>query len=132
MPGVRPWIVLATFLFVALAVGCSGGTPHIELPTTSYDFGPIPQGEVATVQLPVRNTGQGDLHIEAVSTSCGCTSAYVEPQVIPAGGEGTLTVRYDSSVHPDSGPVRRIVYIASDDPQAPEVEVEITAQVQAP
>lgn len=120
------------FVVTGLLVGYNRGQPAIELPQTAYDFGDIPQGRVATIQLPVRNVGQKDLHIQSVSTSCGCTSAQVEPMTIPPAGEGTLTINYDSGLHPDKGPIFRIIYIASDDPEMPEATVEIRANVQVP
>jgi len=124
--------LLTGILVVGLLVGCSRGQPAIELPQTAHDFGEIPQGEVATVQLRVRNVGEKDLHIESVSTSCGCTSAKVEPMTIPPDGEATLTINYNSGLHPDKGPIFRIIYITSDDPEMPEATVEIRADVKAP
>jgi len=115
-----------------LIAGCSSGQPAIEVPQTSYNFGQVQQGEVVTIELPVRNVGQKELRIESVSTSCGCTSAEVEPMTIPPQGEGTLTIRYNSGLHPDKGPIFRIVYITSNDPERPEVQVEIRGEVKAP
>ncbi len=128
----RMGLLIAGLLLAGLLVGCRRGQPAIELPETNHDFGEIQQGEVATIQLPVRNTGTKDLHIESVSTSCGCTSARVEPMTIPPEGEGTLTINYDSGVHPDKGPVWRIIYITSDDPDMPEATVEIRGMVNVP
>jgi len=122
-------------LIMGLAVvlaACSRGAPDIEVETTRHDFGDIQQGTVATLDIPVRNTGTADLRIEAVVTSCGCTTATLHPQVIPPGGEGTLSVRYDSGLHPDKGMIRREVYIASNDPDEPEVTVVLTANVVVP
>ncbi|MFQ5846519.1 MAG: DUF1573 domain-containing protein [Candidatus Methylomirabilales bacterium] len=121
-------VLLGTFVLA----GCGGGQPDITVASTRHDFGPVKQGQVATADIAVRNTGKGDLKIESVSTSCGCTSARVQPDVIPAGGEGRLIIRYDSGVHPDRGPVQRHIYIASNDPDEAEVEVIITADVQPP
>ncbi|MFQ6015555.1 MAG: DUF1573 domain-containing protein [Anaerolineae bacterium] len=126
------WILLAALTIVVLMAGCSNAQPDIDLPSTFHDFGEVDQGDVVTVELAVLNKGQADLHIESVSTSCGCTTASVQPQVIPAGSQGTLTVSYDSGLHPDSGSVRRFIYIASNDPDEAEVEVEVVAKVLAP
>jgi hypothetical protein len=130
----KTWIgvLVAGVLLLGLLAGCKGGQPAIDLPQTEHNFGEVQQGEVATVQLPVRNAGQKDLHIESVATSCGCTSAKVEPMTIPPNGEATLTINYNSGLHPDKGPIFRIVYIDSDDPQMPEVTVEIRADVRVP
>ena len=122
------WLLIS---LLALAA-CRSRPPDISVATTRYDFGAIQQGEVVVAEISVRNAGQGELKIEAVSTSCGCTTARVEPEVIPPGGEGRLIVQYNSGAHPDSGAVQRYVYIASNDPDEPEVQVIITAEVQAP
>lgn len=124
--------IAALLLMGLLAAGCATGKPKLELPQTQHDLGEIRQGEVVTVTFPVRNVGEKDLRIESVTTSCGCTSATVEPMVIPPQGEATLTVQYDSGLHPDEGPIWRIVYIATDDPETPEAQVEIRANVVAP
>lgn len=115
-----------------LLTACGRGQPDIAVAATRHDFGAVKQGEVATAEIPLRNAGKTDLKIEAVSTSCGCTSAEVQPQIIPPDGEGRLLIRYDSGAHPDSGPVQRHIYIASNDPDQAEVEVIITADVQPP
>lgn len=125
-------LLLLGLLLTGLAAGCNPGQPVIELPQTNHDFGQVRQGEIVTIQLPVRNVGQRELRIESVATSCGCTSAEVEPTTIPPQGEGTLTIRYNSGLHPDQGPILRIVYITSNDPERPEVQVQIRGEVQAP
>jgi 3D (Asp-Asp-Asp) domain-containing protein len=119
-------------LGVLVLAACGRGQPDITVASARHDFGQVKQGQVVATEIAMRNTGKSDLTIEAVSTSCGCTTAQVEPKVIPPGGEGRLIIRYDSGVHPDSGRVRRHVYIASNDPSKKEVEVIITADVQPP
>ena len=126
------WLIGAVALAVSVLAACGGGQPDITVAAKRHDFGQVKQGDVVTTEIAVRNGGRGDLKIEAVSTSCGCTTAEVKPEVIPAGGEGKLTVRYNSGAHPDKGPVQRHVYIASNDPAKAEVEVIITADVQPP
>jgi hypothetical protein len=117
---------------ILLLAACSRDQPDITLETMRYDFGAVQQGEVATTEIVVRNTGQGDLRIETVSTSCGCTSAQVEPKTIAPGEEGRLVIHYDSGAHPDSGPIQRHIYVASNDPDEQEVEVIVNADVQVP
>jgi len=127
------WLIgVAGVLAVLVLAACGAGQPDIEVAVTRYDFGQVKQGKVVTTEIPMRNAGRKDLKIKAVSTSCGCTTAQVQPEVIPPGGEGKLLIRYDSGAHPDKGPVQRHIYIASNDPDEAEVEVIITADVQPP
>jgi len=126
------WLIGTVVLVVSVLTACGGGQPDITVAALRHDFGQVKQGQVVTTEIPMRNAGRGDLKIEAVSTSCGCTTAEVQPEVIPPGGEGRLIIHYDSGAHPDKGPVQRHVYIASNDPAKAEVEVIITADVQPP
>ncbi len=130
----RFWILAGAALVLVslLSVACNAGKPKIELPQTEHDFGEVHQGDVVTVTLPVRNVGAADLQVTSVMTSCSCTSAKVEPKVIPPNGEGTLTAWYNSGLHPDKGPIWRVVYIKTNDPETPEARVDIKAVVVVP
>jgi hypothetical protein len=127
------WLIGVTVVFGAsMLAACGRGQPDIAVSATRHDFGRVKQGKVVATEIPMRNAGKGDLKIEAVSTSCGCTTAQVQPGIIPPGGEGRLIIHYDSGAHPDKGQVQRHIYIASNDPDEAEVEVIITADVQPP
>ncbi len=118
-----------------LLAGCSGAGPaDIELAQTSVDLGVVTNGEVREMSTEVFNRGSAPLLIEAVTTSCGCTSAVVEPTIIPAGASGTLSVTYDSGAHGPkvTGPVLRQVFISSNDPDQREAVFELIAEVVSP
>ncbi len=118
-------------LLAVLLAACDGSEPDIDLSQSQTDLGVVTNGEIRTMEIPVHNLGSGDLVIEAVTTSCGCTTADIKPGVIPAGGNGTLAIRYDSGAHvPDEvGLVMRQVFIASNDPDEAEFEFRFTAEV---
>ena len=124
-------VATLVLLLAVLLAACGGGTPDIELAESQTDLGVVTNGETPTIEIAVRNLGEGDLVIEGVSTSCGCTSASITPEVIPAGGTGTLAIRYDSGAHgPDEvGPVMRQIFIASNDPDEAEFEFRLIADV---
>ncbi|MBE0531393.1 MAG: DUF1573 domain-containing protein [Rhodospirillales bacterium] len=116
-----------------LAIGflsaCGGGAPDIDV-VERHDMGSIQKGQAASASLIVRNTGKAPLDVQSVSTSCGCTTAVMEPTTIPAGGQGVLRVTYDSNAHAeDMGPIKRYVFIASNDPDEGDVRVEIAVDV---
>jgi hypothetical protein len=130
----KPKLFAVTVLAALVVAACSGGVPVIQVDSAEEDLGELINGEVKTLEIPVRNTGTDDLIIEAVTTSCGCTSASVEPSTIGPGGEGVLHIEYDSGAHgPESnGPVMRQIFIASNDPDQPEIEFRLTADVIPP
>lgn len=128
------WFVLLVAAALLLA-GCSGaGSADIELAQASVDLGVVTNGEVRTFSTEVFNRGDSTLLIEGVTTSCGCTSATLEPTSIPAGASGTLAVTYDSGAHgPEvTGPVLRQVFISSSDPDEREIVFELIAEVVSP
>ena len=128
--------LLAAGLFIALAAAACGpvGAPDIQLSSDRIDLGTLTNGEVEEFQVDVRNTGNAPLMIEAVTTSCGCTSASVSPQTIQPGQVVTLSVTYDSGAHgPEfTGEVERQVFIASNDPETREVVFNVKVNVVSP
>jgi hypothetical protein len=119
---------LALSATLALAA-CGGSQPDAQLEANFHDFGSVPQFDIVTVDIPLRNTGSGVLQIGSVTTSCGCTSASVGQTQVEPGGETLLSIRYDSGLHPDSGPIYRTIFVETNDPNRPELEVEVVANV---
>ena len=112
-----------------LLAACTPPPPDIDVPAT-FDMGAIVKGERAEAYIPVRNLGDGPLRVEAVSTSCGCTTATLSPMTIPPAAEAQLRVEYDSSVHGnDLGNMERFVFISSDDPDEDDVRITLTVTV---
>lgn len=124
-------VLLASFALVACG---PAGQPDIDLAQASMDLGEVQNGEVREFSVQVRNAGDAPLKIEAVTTSCGCTTAEVTPETIEPGATGLLRVTYDSGAHgPEfNGPVERQIFIDSNDPDEREVIFNLAAQVLPP
>ena len=118
-------------MIALLLAACSSGSADLVIEQTSIDLGQVTNGEVRSMEIPLRNAGSSELVIESVTTSCGCTSAEVSPMTIQPGESGLLLVQFDSGAHgPESnGPVMRQVFIASNDSDEPEMEFRFTAEV---
>ncbi len=130
----RKFIVLGILIIMGLLfTACGFAQPRIAVDATNFDFGEVVNGEIATHDFVVRNEGNAPLAVESVITTCGCTTATLEPMTIPAGESGILHVAFDSGAHgPDlTGEIIRQVFITTNDPDQPEVAVEIIANVVA-
>lgn len=134
----KKWLTLFAFcvgvtLLPALLSACSG-KPAISVTDSLLALGDVVNGDVITREVSVQNNGQADLIIDTVTTSCGCTQATIEPLTIPAGSSGTLSISFDSGAHGPAltGPLVRQVFITSNDPQQPEITVELTANILPP
>ncbi|HUF39373.1 MAG TPA: DUF1573 domain-containing protein [Anaerolineales bacterium] len=123
--------ILFWLLPAILFAGCAAGRPEIALETEKLVLGEVVNGEVVARDVTVYNRGASPLSVEALVTTCGCTSATLEPMTIPPGGSGVLHIEFDSGAHgPDLiGELLRQVIIVSDDPERPEVVLNIEANV---
>ena len=74
----------------------AGDLPVIQFEETSHDFGKIIQGEKVSYTFKFKNTGNSDLLISKVSTSCGCTVGEYPKAPIEPGSSGKIEVTFNS------------------------------------
>jgi hypothetical protein len=119
--------------------------PQIVLEPQKVNLGNVStkEGKVET-SITLKNTGQKELTVDSLSTSCGCTTVSVvnNGQEGPVFGTGTpsegwsttiqpgetaeLRIYYDPSFHQDArGPMMREIYVSSNDPVDPVVKAAI-------
>jgi hypothetical protein len=104
--------------------------PNVDVPVSEYDFGAIPPGPGYVSQIfYIQNTGTEVLEISNVTTSCGCTRANLSSSVIPPGTRAELMAIFDPDFHDAKGPVKRVIWLETNDPDWPMVEVSFTANV---
>lgn len=97
-------------LVVLLAAGCSNparretapatqttGAPAFEFTEEIYNFGRLQSGEVVVALFRFKNSGKGVLRITRIDSGCGCLAVTAEPENIPPGGSGKLTVTFDTA-----------------------------------
>ena len=128
------FILVLLFLLAACGPGARAGAPLIALETQLLELGDLPNGKIAERVVMVRNDGDAPLVVEAVTTSCGCTTATLEPMTLAPGESGVLNISFDSGAHGPElrGPLMREVVLASNDPATPEVMVALTANILPP
>ncbi len=101
--------------------------PVITIDQPSKEFGTIKRGQEAHITFIIGNGGERDLIIHKISTSCGCTIAKATENIIPAGGSTEIEVTFDSRGR--SGYQNKSIYILSNDPRSPELELTITGVI---
>ncbi len=126
-------LILVSGVVILLLTACVP-KPAITADVTSFDFGDVVNGEIVSRNVTITNNGKGVLQVESVSTSCGCTTAVLDPMTLEPGQSGTLHIEFDSGAHgPElTGQVLREIFIVSNDPQQPELKIEFTANVLPP
>ena len=91
--------------------------PRMILNENQHDFGTVKEGQVLDLKVAFKNTGDGELKIGDVKTSCGCTAAVVSNKNISPGGAGELRIELDTANR--EGKITRTVTVNSNDPVQP-------------
>lgn len=71
--------------------------PEISFETTEHNFGKVIYGEVVSYNFKFKNTGNADLVISRVGTTCGCTVTDYPEKPIKPGEEEYFEVTFDSN-----------------------------------
>jgi hypothetical protein len=102
---------------------------RIELDRRTHDFGVVRQNAVLETAFRLTNRGEAPLRVFDARGDCGCVTAKFEPEVVLPGQAATIAVVYRTfmvvGVHPHG------VVIKTDDPETPNVAVEVSCDVSA-
>ena len=104
----------------------------VQLWPQKQELGTVIYDEVSTTQFTLTNYTPLPTKVTRVSTSCGCTKASIEKEELEAYESTTVTVTFNPAVHGDDtdlGAVTRTIYIETDNPNYPNLESSITANV---
>lgn len=104
---------------------------RIEFDQESYDFGKILKKDgIVEKTFKVKNSGSKELVVENITTSCACTSAEISDNSISPGAQTDLIVRFDPNFHKEpQGKLDRVVTLFTNDPERPEINIKIYAEI---
>ena len=91
------------------------------LERTNHDFGDIARrgGEV-TAEFRFRNAGTAPLVLTRLTTTCSCLKSEYPKRPVPAGGTGTITLRYEPA-KAEPGTFHRAVQVYSNSADGREI-----------
>ncbi|MFW5705777.1 MAG: choice-of-anchor D domain-containing protein, partial [Bacteroidota bacterium] len=103
------------------------GTPEIEIPVTSWDFGNVAIGDSAVWAMNVMNTGTAELEIEGLqimnSVPVFCWEAF--PLTVAPGENQDIELVFRPT---EVGSLNTTIQVLSNDPVNPEVDVELMGE----
>lgn len=107
------------------------GTPAINLPVNSHNYGTVTVGTPVTWNATVQNTGTADLVISGatISGSTAVTCPTVFPVTITPASETQLPFVYAPM---SAGPLNAVASIASNDPIHPTIDLTLTGNAVNP
>lgn len=100
-------ILVAIVALVSFAVHAQA---KIEFKSDTVDYGEIAKGSDGVRVFEFTNTGNADLIISDVKSSCGCTVPEKPKDPIAPGKTGQIKVKYDTN---RVGPIRKTVTVYS-------------------
>lgn len=124
----------------------------VEILEESFDFKDIPYGGGNAVhEFKVKNTGDKELQVANLATSCACSKAYFKSAkgespkfsmkgmsapsawtgVLSPGEEGLMVAVFDPTYHGPQGvgPIARVISFETNDPDRPYVELAFSGNV---
>lgn len=124
-----PAAAAAALLLLAGTARPGGAAPALRFDAPACALGSLVQGERPSCEFTFRNRGDAPLEITGVEPECGCTTALPAARRVAPGAAGSLRVVFDSSNF--VGDVEKRVVVRSNDPEAGEQAVTVTAHVEA-
>ncbi len=103
------------------------GTPVINVPVTSWNYGNVAVGDSSVWDMVISNTGTYDLSVTniLIQNAVPIFSWETFPQVIAPGNSTEITLIFRPTA---VGPLNTIITIQSSDPVTPEIEVTLTGE----
>ncbi len=101
--------------------------PQIRFEEREYNWGTAFEGDKVVHVFSFTNTGDGELVIDKVSSSCGCTVALLSEKVIPPGEKGEIKATFDSTRR--AGKQTKTITVQSNDPNEPSAKLTITGLI---
>jgi hypothetical protein len=123
----RTIVCLSALFAFSLYGSLACAAPDLQFTSTLFDFGQVHQGEKVLHAFEFVNAGQDPLLIDRVRSSCGCTAVLVSDKNLAPGAAGQVQANFDSARF--RGSVSKTVYIYSNDPVKPVVQLKIKGEV---
>ncbi|KPJ57992.1 MAG: hypothetical protein AMS16_00150 [Planctomycetes bacterium DG_58] len=102
--------------------------PRVQAKTTTWDFGEITEGFVARGELKLENRGDAPLRILNIRSACAaCAAAAASDEPIPPGGSVKIRLQFNSAG--SVGRQSKVVYVHTNDPKTPFVQLKIVGTV---
>ena len=93
---------------------------NIQFEKTTHDFGNVTEeSKQVSYEFNFTNSGDADLKVLKVKTSCGCTASQYTKEPIPPGKSGVIKVTYTTIGRP--GTFRKSITVTINNPDKPNV-----------
>jgi rhodanese-related sulfurtransferase len=108
------------------------GIQSIAVTPDTQPLGTVIFGDIPETQFTLTNYTNQVLNVTRLSTSCGCTQAFMDHRELGPFTSAPIKVTFNPAVHGDDtdlGKLTRAIYIETDNPNYKKLETTITANV---
>lgn len=102
--------------------------PSVKFAQQTYDAGKVLAGEKVNHAFTFTNEGEGDLIIESVKASCGCTATAPKDKIIKPGASSEITATFDSRGR--SGMQNKSITVKTNDPNQGTLILRLKVEVE--
>ena len=113
--------------FSSLTAEEVASAPVVNFEEKTFDFGEINQGDEVEHTFTIKNSGQRDLIIRRVKTSCGCTAVTPEKKIISKNESVPLKVKFNS--RGKRGRQNKSITVITNDPKNPTTILRVSSNV---
>lgn len=105
----KKFLIITVLAFIGFNTA-TAQTAKMEFKSETLDYGEIKKGSDGVRVFEFKNTGDTDLIIKEVTSSCGCTIPKKPEDPIKPGKTGEIEVKYNTN---RVGPIRKTVTVYS-------------------
>ncbi len=130
--GIKIPVVVTAFIkefFTAAEIASVVG-PKIQIDKTDIDLGNIKTDDKVVTEVHIANTGQAELNIKSIRTSCSCVEAFADKTTLKPGASTTLKIVFDTNDR--LGAENKIISVFSNDAVIPVVSIQLKGNVVEP
>ena len=120
-------VFVAVSAVILLLPGSAFCKPKIEFSNPEFSFGEVLAGKSVVHEFRFKNTGDSDLVIREVTTSCGCTAALASESTIKPGKSGVVKASFDTAGRKSFQ--TKTVTVKSNDPDRSSTSLKIEGKV---
>lgn len=127
-------LAIAAFIALPHALLAHGLEAQAQAPTSTIELGTFPpDSPPVSAKTMIANDTAEPFDILGVTTSCGCTTAKIKTGTLKPEETREIIVTFDPSTHPElRGDFKRVVYVATDREDLPEIEIEVHGTIDGP
>jgi hypothetical protein len=111
----KKYSIYAVFITLSLLSLSVPAQPVLKMPVEIFDFGFTPQNAAVSYDFWLHSAGKDTLKITGVKTSCGCTKAPLEKDILAPGDSTRLEIIFNTGRFKNN--VRKSIYLSTNSNQ---------------